>query len=117
MSDKMTFSVHDLHRLLPSDIQRMAHEMLNPGFASTVLETYGSYLKRLTKPLAVELDDVTRITVQLSMTGLWRLRNPKTFIQALSADLDPLVVEEFCDTLHLDLGQPGKVAAGSAAAD
>jgi hypothetical protein len=117
MSDKMTISVHDLHRLLPSDIERMTLEMPNPGFAAALLETYGSYLKRLTKPLAVELDDVTRITVQLSMTGLWRLRNPKTFIQATSSDLDPLVIEEFCDTLRLDLDQPRQIAAGSAAAE
>jgi len=113
----MTISVHDLHRLLPSDIERITRDMPIPGFAARLAETYASYLKRLTNPRAVELDDVTRISVQLSMTGLWRLIDPKTFIQAQSADLDPLVVEEFCDTLRLNLREPLQVPASSAAAE
>jgi len=114
MADVMTLSEDRLHRLRPSDTERIAREMPVPGFSNALLNTYGSYLKRLTKPLAVELDDVTRITLQLAMTGLWRAHSPKAFIESLRGELDPLVVEEFCDTLHLDRSEPRQVAAGSA---
>jgi hypothetical protein len=117
MSNIRALSEDRLHRLLPSDIDRITQDMSLPGFAETLLGTYGSYLKRLTKPLAVELDDVTRITAQLAMTGLWRAHGPKKFIEELRGELDPLVVEEFCDTLHLDLSAIRPVITGSAAAE
>jgi hypothetical protein len=108
-------SVHRLHRMLPSDLERLkASASTNEG-ASSVVDTFRRYLIELREPTAVELDDVARITLQLNSVGLWNVIRPESFIQKVGASLDREVLKTFCDALNVPLAPEADSGADKAA--
>jgi hypothetical protein len=94
-------SVHQLHRMLPSDLEKLKTTLSTNEGASSVVDIFGQYLIALKEPTAVELDDVARITLQLNSVGLWNVKRPESFIQKLSASLDREVLKTLCAVLNV----------------
>jgi hypothetical protein len=99
-------SVYRLHRMLPSDLEKLKTTVSNIKGAFSVFELFGEYLLALKKPTAVELDDVARVTLQLNSIGLWNVLRPELFVQQFGSSLHRDVLETFRAVLNLELPSP-----------
>jgi DNA-binding response OmpR family regulator len=98
-------SVHRLHRLLPSDLEKLKETVSTIGGAYSLLEKFGKYILALKEPTAVELDDVARITLQLNSVGLWDTIRPEFFIRYFYPFLKEEVLNTLCDVLNVGLAR------------
>jgi DNA-binding protein HU-beta len=90
-----------LHRLLPSELAKMANIMSKSGVADKILKVFVDYLALLKNPNAVELDDVTRIALQLGSIGIWERVRPAVFVKNIQARVDKRVFAQICDVLNV----------------
>lgn len=104
-----------LQRLRPSDISRMARQIHDDRFAEHVSSIFSEFIARLpTTPTAVDLDDVTRITLQLNKAGFWQRVEPRAFLRRHRATMDLEVQATISDALGI--GAPALEPAASTAA-
>jgi hypothetical protein len=95
MPDLQAFSPSRLHRLLPSDVAEIAKSLQQPDGEASILRAFVNYLALLKNPSAVELDDVTRIALQLASTGIWEKTPPDVFISDARSRVDKDVLAPF----------------------
>jgi DNA-binding response OmpR family regulator len=100
-----SISVHRLHRLLPSDIEKLKETVSTIGGAYSLLERFGKYILALKEPTAAELDDVTRITLQLNSAGLWDTIRPEFFIRYFNPFLSEELLNTLCAVLNVKLAR------------
>jgi nucleoid DNA-binding protein len=101
MADTPILSPSRLHRMLPSDLAAIRATIKAPKTAEAILKVFGEYLGMLQEPDAVELDDVSRIAVQLASTGLWEKTSPEVFIESIRQRVDEKVLVRLRDTLEV----------------
>ena len=102
MPDLQAFSPSRLHRLLPSDVAEIAKSLQQPDGEASILRAFVNYLALLKNPSAVELDDVTRIALQLASTGIWEKTPPDVFISDARSRVDKDVLAHLSDVLGVE---------------
>ncbi len=93
-----------MHRLRPSDIDAIKDHVQDEPLLEKVIATLGAYLLKLKTPSAVEIDDVSRIALQLRMANVWNAVPPRAFIEEFREDFDKEVIKALCEALNIDLG-------------
>ena len=102
MADLLVLSPSKLHRMVPSTLEELKKRLRAPGVVDAVREAFEEYLALLDNPQAAELDDVTRIALQLSSIGFWRKVHPEDFIRDIRPHVDNDVVAELHRALKLE---------------
>jgi hypothetical protein len=85
MTTPPILTVDRLHRLAPSDLERLKARIGEPGLAEEILRVLSAYLAQVGNPSAVEADDITRIVHDLDYVGLWERDSAKTFLADMLA--------------------------------
>ena len=99
---QLPLSEDRLQRLRPSDIDTIRRNLQDATFISNLENTLGDYLSHLRGPLAVELDDVSRIVLQMEMAGVWDIIDPVLFINAIASKTDRQVIIAYCNALNIE---------------
>jgi DNA-binding protein HU-beta len=84
------------------DLKEMRSSLATHSGARAILEAFTKYLFVLKKPRAVELDDVTRIALQLNAAGFWDELKPEFFLKNIRSVVDADVVNALRDALSVN---------------
>lgn len=95
-------SLGRLQRMRPSDIRQIEAHLLKDEFKQYLKGILAEYLISLKDPRALELDDVTRIVLQLDLAGFWAVVDAKQFFDQLSKEIDFRVSNVARDALGLE---------------
>ena len=96
-------SLHRLHRLRPrSDVEELRKLIAATDGAHIIFGSFLKYLLVLHNPSAVELDDVTRICLQLNAAGLWEAIPPSAIAKYFHWALDRKIVDLTAEVLGFD---------------
>jgi hypothetical protein len=75
--------VQRLHRLLPSDLKRIALALEHAGAddtATVLLGVFAEYVLQFDNPHPTQIDDIERIALQLKSTGILKHSYPDGFL-------------------------------------
>lgn len=92
-------TIERIHRLRPSDIEAIRLGVGDPVKLQSIAALFLKYLLRLNDPLEVELDDVSRVTLQFQMATVWDAVSPAMFVATFQEYLDVKVVDTILETL------------------
>ena len=90
-----------LHHLLPSDIEEMRGTVATHSGAQSDPRNVRQISFALKKPRAIELDDVTRIALQLNAAGFWDELKPEFFLKNIRSVVDADVMNTLRDALSV----------------
>jgi DNA-binding protein HU-beta len=102
MADLPVLTPSQLHRLVPSALAKMERRLRLPEGVRTIRKAFEDYLALLNDPRAVELDDVTRIALQLNSIGFWKKIRPEVFINGIRSRVDGDVLVELRRVLKVN---------------
>jgi len=101
MTRSDSLSPERIHRLRPSDIQFISNAVKTDDGIRGVLKEVYSYFVEIENPLASELDDISRVCLQLRMTGLWNTVRPQVLIWSMRDIADKKVTATIQNALHV----------------
>ena len=99
MKEIATISLDRLHRLRPSDIEAIKKQAKAGSELTEIVSAFASYLLGIKEPQEVELDDVSRIALQLKAADVWETVKPSDFVSTYEVGFSPKVTSALRDVL------------------